>query len=417
MLRRIAILGLLLVTCRVATAQNDSILVNGRDTIAYTYTPLNITSPQNQPLKRRNKGWERFVNYIIESSEDNSFERKVDLTFIPGLYYTNSTSAGLVVVASGLYRLDKENRSLPASDFSVYATASLTGFYRVGIKGNNIFRDDRRRITYNTEFYSQPLAFWGLGYGEAMQNSSVHYNGSRCYADIRYTERIAKGLYIGVGADFDYLYTRKVAKDGGEEYASFLSRLNGQHSSYHALGISLLLEYDTRDFIQNPERGVHISLQGKIRPKGTSNIGRTTFQGRLVADYYQRLWKGAILALDLRGEVNSNGTPWSMYATLGGASSMRGYYAGRFSDLCSIALQAELRQRIYKRLGGVVWGGAGNVFAYDNFAWRNTMPNYGVGLRFELKRRINIRLDYGFGGKDGHGKLIHGAIFSVNEAF
>lgn len=417
MLRRIAILVLLLATYRVVTAQSDSILVNGRDTIAYTYTPFNTSNTQNRVAKRQNKGWERFVRYITESSEDNSFERKVDFTFLPGLYYTNSTSAGLVFIGTGLYRLDKENKTLPASDFSVYATASLTGFYRVGVEGNNIFRNDQRRIAYNTEFYSQPSRFWGLGYGEAMQNGYVRYNGSRCYADIRYTERIAKGLYIGVGADFDYLYTRKVAKDGGEEYATFLSRLNGGRSSYYALGISLLLEYDTRDFIPNPERGLHISLQGKIRPKGTSNIGRTTFQGRLIADYYQPLWRGAVLALDLRGEVNSNGTPWSMYATLGGASTMRGYYAGRFSDLCAVTLQAELRQRIYKRLGSVVWGGMGNVFAYDNFAWRNTMPSYGIGLRFEIKRRINLRLDYGFGGKDGTGKLIHGAIFSVNEAF
>ena len=96
---------------------------------------------------------------------------------------------------------------------------------------------------------------------------------------------------------------------------------------------------------------------------------------------------------------------------------MRGYYDGRYSDLCAVTLQAELRQRIYKRLGGVVWGGAGNCFSYDNFAWRNTLPTYGVGLRFELKRRVNIRLDYGFGGKDSRGKLIHGAVFSVNEAF
>jgi hypothetical protein len=96
---------------------------------------------------------------------------------------------------------------------------------------------------------------------------------------------------------------------------------------------------------------------------------------------------------------------------------MRGYYAGRFADLCSVSVQAELRQRIYKRLGGVVWGGAGNVFSYSNFKWRHTLPNYGVGLRFEFKRRVNLRLDYGFGGRDGRGRLMHGAVFSVNEAF
>ena len=397
-------------------AQNGSILVNGRDTIAYTYTPIELNAATSKP-KRENRAWNKIVRYFTESSEDKSFERKVDFTFVPGIYYTNSTSAGLAFVAAGLYRIDKENRSLPASDFSVYATASLTGFYRVGVKGNNIFRNDRRRLVYDAEFYSQPTKFWGLGYQEAMDNSPVRYNGSRCMADVRYLERLAKGFYVGVGADFDYLYTRKVRKDNGDDYATFLSRLNGQKSDYYALGLSLLVEYDTRDFIPNPERGVYVGLQGKIRPKGTSNIGKTTYGGRLVVDYYQRLWKGAVLALDLRGELNSRGTPWAYYSSLGGSNAMRGYYAGRFSDLCSVSVQAELRQRIYRRLGGVVWGGAGNVFSYDNFSWRHTMPNYGVGLRFEFKRRVNFRLDYGFGGKDGRGRLIHGAVFSVNEAF
>lgn len=414
--RRITILALLMALVSSVAAQNDSILVSGRDTIAYRYTPITLPTQPSKP-KRENKAWNKIVKYFVDSAQDNSFERKVDFTFVPGIYYSNSTSAGLAFVAAGLYRIDKENRELPASDFSIYATASLTGFYRVGVKGNNIFRNDRRRITYNTEFYSQPTHFWGLGYREAMHNRYVSYNGSRCMVDIRYVERIAKGFNIGLGADFDYLYTRRVRRDNSNEYEAFLSRLNGQKEAYYALGISLLLEYDTRDFIPNPERGVYISLQGKIRPKGTSNIGGTTYSGSFVVDYYQRLWRGAVLALDARGEVNSNGTPWSLYSSLGGSHSMRGYYAGRFSDLCAVSVQAELRQRIYKRLGGVVWGGAGNVFSYDNFAWRNTMPNYGVGLRFEFKRRVNLRLDYGFGGKDGQGKLIHGAVFSVNEAF
>lgn len=417
--RRIAILAVFVAFSATVAAQNDSILVSGRDTIAYTYTPITLTTTPQQAVKpkRENKAWNRLVRYFVESSRDKSFEKKVDFTFVPGIYYSNSTSAGLAVVAAGLYRIDKENRALPASDFSIYATASLTGFYRVGVKGNNIFKDNRRRITYDAEFYSQPTKFWGLGYEAAKSNDYVRYNGSRCMADIRYSERLAKGLYVGVGADFDYLYTRKVRKDNSGQYDEFLARLNGERGSYYALGLSLFVEFDTRDFIPNPERGVYIALQGKIRPKGTSNIGKTTYSGRVVIDYYQRLWRGAVLALDLRGELNSRGTPWAYYASLGGSHSMRGYYAGRFSDLCAITLQAELRQRIYKRLGGVVWGGAGNAFSFDHFAWRGTMPNYGVGLRFEFKRRVNLRLDYGFGGRDGRGKLIHGAVFSVNEAF
>ena len=416
MLRRIAIfIGLCTISLGV-TAQNDSILVNGRDTIAYTYRPIATPTVQKRPSKPQSKAKERFIRYFSESEKDRSFERKLDFSFVPALYYTNSTSAGLAVVAAGLYRIDRNNRAIPPSNFSVYGTASLTGFYRVGVKGDNIFRNDARRICYEAEFYSQPTKFWGLGYEAAMQNNSVRYNGSRSMADIRYFERIAKGLYLGIGSDFSYDYARQTRRNP-EDFPHFIERLNGAKSSYYALGISLFVEYDTRDVLSSPKRGVHILLQGKIRPKGTSDIGATTFSGSLKFNYYQPLWRGATLAFDLHGEVNSKATPWTLYASIGGTSSMRGYYEGRFADLCAVSLQAELRQKIYKRLGGVVWGGAGNVFSFENFAWRNTMPTYGVGLRYEVKRRINLRLDYGFGGKDGYGKLIHGAVFSINEAF
>ena len=197
-----------------------------------------------------------------------------------------------------------------------------------------------------------------------------------------------------------------------------MARLNGEKSSYTATGISLFVEYDSRNNIDAPQQGVYLSLQAKVRPRGLNSVGQTLWSGRLVADYYQRLWRGAVLAFDLRGEFNSEGTPWVYNATIGGLTSMRGYYAGRFNDLCAVTLQAELRQRLYKGLGATAWGGAGNVFhRFGDFDLSHTLPTYGVGLRYELKQGINFRLDYGFGTKDSGGKLVHGAVFSLSEAF
>jgi hypothetical protein len=39
------------------------------------------------------------------------------------------------------------------------------------------------------------------------------------------------------------------------------------------------------------------------------------------------------------------------------------------------------------------------------------LPNYGIGYRWEFKKRVNVRLDWGFG------KRQMGVIFSINEAF
>lgn len=413
MFRRIAILfALLILLCADAMAQKDSILVTGRDTVAYRYTPIENTSAK----KQSGDGWRKFAKYVADSATDQSFERKVDMAFVPSIYYTPSTSAGLVVMATGMYRLDKKNRNIPASDFSVYATASLTGFYRVGVKGNNIFRNDNQRIVYNAEFYSMPTSFWGVGYDAAMTNGAIKYLASRCIIEGKFLQKITKGLYAGVGADYNYHFGKFGGKYTSQE--ALVSLLGGEGVLYNATGISLFVEYDTRDVISAPQRGVYVALQGKVRPKGMSNIGKTLWSGRLMANYYQRLWKGAIFAFDLQGEVNSQGTPWVYNASIGGTSAMRGYYAGRFNDLCAITLQAELRQKIYKGFGAVAWGGAGNVFStFGSFDWHKTLPTYGVGLRYALKHGLNIRFDYGFGGRDNGGRLIHGAVFSFNEAF
>lgn len=414
MLRRIAILALLVALYAGADAQNDSILVVGRDTVAYRYTPI-ATVPRHQ--QKGGARWQKFVDYIAESGRDSSFERRVDMSFVPALYYSPSTSAGLAVMAAGLYRLDKQNRNIPPSNFSIYANASLTGYYSVGVKGNNIFRNDSRRIVYNAEFFSQPTYFWGVGYDAAVTNASMRYLASRVVVDVRFLQRITKGLYFGVGADYNYHF----GKFGGKRYATegeFLARLGGEGVVYNATGISLYVEYDRRDFIANPKRGVYVAVQAKVRPKGMSNINQTLWSGRLILDYYQPLWRSAVLAFDLRGEFNSSGTPWVYNATIGGSQVMRGYYSGRFNDLCAVTLQAELRQHIYKGIGVAAWGGAGNIFStFATFDWRKTLPTYGVGLRYELKRGSTIRLDYGFGSRDLRGKLIHGAVFSMNEAF
>jgi hemolysin activation/secretion protein len=220
---------------------------------------------------------------------------------------------------------------------------------------------------------------------------------------------------MGAGMDFDYHFGAFNRKNCSSE-ADFVARLNGERVSYYAAGISLFVEFDTRDAVTSAQRGVYVALQAKVRPKGMNDVGQTLWMGRLSANYYQRLWKGAVLAFDLQGVINSKGTPWVYNATF--APSIRGYYGGRFNDLCAVSLQAELRQRIYKGFGAAAWGGAGNVFHdFRSFSWNKTVATYGVGLRYEIRNGVNVRFDYGFGSRDSRGKLIHGAVFSLNEAF
>ena len=77
-----------------------------------------------------------------------------------------------------------------------------------------------------------------------------------------------------------------------------------------------------------------------------------------------------------------------------------------------LSAQVEYRQHIYSRLGCAFWVGGASVFpTFSSFDIKDVLPNYGIGLRIELKHNVNGRIDYGFGKGTG------GFVFSIGEAF
>ena len=401
MSRRFVLSSLLLLTALGAVspgfAQKADTLVSDRDTIRYTYTPLQQSEAPKKNFFRR------IVDYFGESTVDRTFEKKIDFTFAGGPSYSKNTSFGIGVLAAGLYRIDRTDSVTVPSDVSIFASVSVSGFYSVGISGNNIFTGNKQRISYTAMFSSAPRDFWGIGYRNGRYNKVSTYSEKRIQIDASYLREILPHTYLGGVASFDYARGIKFSEP---------SYLEGERTQYTATGIGIVAEYDSRDFIPNPFRGIYVSFRETVYPKALGNCGQTLWRTTFIADFYLPVWKDAVLAADLYGVCNSDGAPWTMLARLGNNQRMRGYYLGQYTDNCMITFQTELRQRIWRRIGGVVWGGAGNVFpAFDRFRWDETLPNYGIGLRWELKKRVNVRLDYGFGKKTS------GFLLNINEAF
>lgn len=391
--------------CLVVHAQQyDSVYVRGNDTLRYTYTPLPETiaeSPAADTLPLRK---ENFWSRIFHGNVDRTFEKKIDFSFIGAPSYAKESSFGLGLLASGLYRVDRTDSITPPSDVSLFASVSLSGYYMFGIGGNTLFNHNRSRVIYEVSFASKPLDFWGIGYDAGRFNPAQRYIRKQVRFDAGYLHEFLKHTYVG--ASMHLAYTR------ANDFDHIAPLLGNQKSHYLASGFGLTLQYDSRDFIPNPQRGCYLMVKEIVYPRGMGNCGNTLFRTTVTADYYQRLWRGGILAADLFGEFNSHGAPWCMMAELGGGYRMRGYYQGQYIDNNILTFQIEYRQRIWRRFGGVVWGGAGNVFpSFGDFSWKQTLPNYGVGLRWEFKHRVNVRIDYGFGRKTS------GVVFNINEAF
>lgn len=344
----------------------------------------------------------RIYEYFEKSNHvDNN--KRLDISFIGGPHYSGDTKFGIGIIASGLFRIDRTDLDISPSNASLYGDFTTSGSFMLGIGGNIIFPHDLYRLNTDIFFSSVPRKYWGIGYDKGQDEDNYSkYTRKEISVKMDFSRQIIKDTYLGITATAQHISGCHF-KDTGF--------LNNESPNNTAIGGGLLISYDTRDFIPNPSGGIYLILEQNFYSSflgSSSDFNKTDFSAR----YYQKIWKNGILAFDLQGIFNNGNTPWSMLASIGSSYKMRGYYQGQYRDKKLVQTQIELRQKIYKRSGAVVWAGAGNVFPdFNEYNWEQTLPSFGVGYRWEFKNRINVRLDYGIG------KGQTSFYFNINEAF
>lgn len=351
------------------------------------------------PLVRKDNYWNRLFHGHI----DRTFEKKVDMSYVAAPSYTREASFGIGGMATGLYRLDRTDSLMPPSNFMLTFNASIKGFYAFTFGGNNNFKGNRSRLSYQAAFFNKNLDFWGIDYDNCDINPVIGYKRQTVMLYANYQYEFLTNFYAG--ANIDFLYNKAAKIDN-------ISYLQGQNNAYTTTGLGFSLQYDSRDFIPNPQQGMYILLRETVYPKALGDVNRTLWRTTFTADFYQKIWQGGILAFDLYGQVSSDNLPWTLREELGGTNRMRGYYSGRYIDNNIASTQVELRQHIAGRLGFATWIGAGTVFpTLKDFEIKKILPTYGLGLHLEVKHNMNARVDFGFG------KGSSGFVFGIGTAF
>ncbi|MDE6134714.1 MAG: outer membrane protein assembly factor, partial [Muribaculaceae bacterium] len=301
------------------------------------------------------------------------------------------------------YYTDTTDYAQPVSDVSLYLDATTSLFFKIGLSGNHIFPQDKARIQYDVNISHVTTKFWGIGYDMDINDaneSKYKYIGSQ--AIVSYVWRLAEKFYIGPFLSFDYINARDFAKPELWE---------GLPNRTFNFGAGFTIQYDSRDCITCAWKGAYVRLDQRFNPRFMLN--RNAFsQTELTASFFHPLWRDAVIAYQLHSRLTYGNTPWGLMPTMGGSHNMRGYYEGRFRDKCEADVCVEIRQHVWGRSGVVAWVGAGTVFPnFQSLSLRKILPNYGIGYRWEFKKRMNVRLDLGFGRHQT------GFIFSINEAF
>ena len=365
--------------------------------------PINNNTPMNVSHDSISK-FKNWFNDLVKGNVDKTHDKKVDLSFVISPSYTDIASVGIGGMATAMFRTDRNDSTMPPSDISACASYSVKNFYSFYLKGTIYFPDKKSSLSCYMDMRNEIMKFWGMNYVMCDSLPSIGYSRRTSIMKLDYFYKLPHHFYIGAGLRFNYTGIYKIDD---------VDYLAGQQRNNTYIGGGVAVKYDSRDIVTNPHRGMHALIR-EMYYRNTNGIGeRNIFSTVAQFNTYHPLWKNAILATDLFGQFNSNSVNLPLLEQIASDyNHMRGYYIGRYMDNNQICAQVELRQNIHKRLGAVAWVGAGNLFAtFNQFKWSHTLPNAGVGLRYEFKHNINLRVDYGFG------KAYSCIVFDFGEAF
>ncbi len=324
MLRRIAVVCFALGFVLHGRAQEQEVYINGSDTLHYTYTPLPGQEEEPQAEKRP-PFLRRVVKYFEGSTTDRTFEKKIDFTFAGGPSYSKNTSLGIGLLAAGLYRIDRTDSVTAPSDISIFANVSISGFYALGVTGNNIFARNSKRIDYTVMFASAPATCGASATTtdgitkRVVQRETLPVKG-------RYLHRVLPSTYVGRILSFEHTQGKKF--DARSEATCRVRAENALHCHRHRSHPRVRLAR----LHPQPVPGHLCQPGGDLLRQGAGNCGKSLWRTTFTADWYRQVWKGGLIATDLYAEFNSEGTPWPMLARMGVRSACAVTNQGRYTD-------------------------------------------------------------------------------------
>lgn len=355
----------------------------------------------------------KLIERYLSSKTDSS--RKASFMPVPVFRYSQEIGAefGLgAIYSTYLDRRDPENRS---SNFSTVLSASTKGQYNISLKGDIWTEKNTHHYISEIRFRKMPFDFFGIG-NETLEADKDRLEQGSVKMIFEAEKRLAPKLYTGISAGFETYHFEDLEPGGTFPANDALVHKIGGSVLYFGLSES----YDTRNSNNYTTKG----FMGRVTYQYAPDFfGGENFTGSLIRVNVRNFWslsKKFVLGINgLYHTVQGKKTPFYMLPQMGNDEMMRGYYTGRYRDRNLLAAQAELRYRYNSRFGLVIFGGAGQVFGYSDFAMKAFKPSYGGGGRyfFDPEKGLSVRVDYGIGEKRPNEKRQTGFYISLAEAF
>lgn len=329
-----------------------------------------------------------------------------DLLIVPLPLSRPSTGTGLALGAVMFQN--------PKHEPQQWVTGAGALYTDKGAKGLAFFHSmslgqDRIRIRALAAYTDARAYYYGIGGAAGEAGQRRIYDNRDLQFQLQAQVRVLPHTHLGLRwrfADSRWKNPRgdvdQVAAPPGEELDSTLSM------------IGPTVSYDTRDSALQPHSGTYAAATWLVGAGFLGNsFGHTRLQ--VLGNWYVPMRKTTVLATRVATCAVTGHVPFNNLCDFGSGADLRGYESGRYRDRASWAAQAEVRQHLGGRFGGVAFFGVGGIAPSfgDVLDDSTLLPSAGVGVRYQPFRKndVNLRLDVAVGW---HGP---GVYLGIAEAF
>lgn len=328
---------------------------------------------------------------------------------LPGITYAPETRWAAAIGAFKVTRTRAENADQRPNTYAVRGLYSQKHQVQSSFSLDRWRADNAGRVEVDAAFSRFPNKFFGVRAGLA--DTAERYTPRTISLVGSYIHRVRPGLFIGGRVAYEDARLVNIASGGALESLLATPAFTGGQR-WRTTAATVIASWDTRDVLFYPTRGSAVFLNvGRALgvPGATHQFTRVSLDAR----GYRSFAGAHTLAVQGLGVVTSGNVPVDNLPALGGASLLRGYFAGRFRDKAAVLMQGEYRTPTWRRLGAVAFAGAGTVAPEVNTLRLDELRTaWGLGLRLSLNAdRLNLRIDRGFG------RGSRGIYISAGEAF
>jgi hypothetical protein len=227
------------------------------------------------------------------------------------------------------------------------------------------------------------------------QRISMNLEGWAAYQEVKY--RLGESNFFVGG---NYLYFGVTSSPN--EIPSFIpEELLTRKLTTAAL--SAVLEYDSRDSIFTPDKGIYAKLvAARYDDAFGSDFDFWNYRGKLF--YFHPVSDSVVLGLRTEGQSVDGSAPYYMYPSV----SIRGIAHARYQGQHTFVGEMEARWAVTNRWSLIGFVGSGKAFGSDvldreqsfsDAAWHTSK---GVGFRYNMARKFDLHLglDYAFGPEE-----------------